>query len=163
MHIKRTPRRRGNNPRNEKRKHKIIKFVKNLILNFSFDKEKVKDLIDLIIQEPTEDEFKRGHKYPFVSSELLNCDTQKLLDYFICTNEELVKKERKSSTEDDNNQSEATNTKADSPFDGENETNEEEKEIDKEENEEKKEITEEKKENAEEKNNEKENNLTEGK
>ena len=64
------------------------------------DKEKVKDLIDFITQEPSDDEFKRGYKYPFVSCELLNCDTQKILDYFTCTNQQLNARERKSSCVD---------------------------------------------------------------
>ena len=32
---------------------------------------------------PVEDEFKKGHKFPFTVSEILNCDNQKILDYFL--------------------------------------------------------------------------------
>lgn len=60
----------------------------------------MKNLIDYIIQEPLDDEYKRGHKYPFVSNELLNCDTQKILDYFTCTNLQLNARERKNSSVD---------------------------------------------------------------
>lgn len=134
MHFKWAFRWRRNNPRNEKRKCKITKFVKIKyfkLIFISFDKEKVKNLIDYIIQEPSDDEFKRGHKYPFVSSELLNCDTQKLLDFFICTNEELIKKERKSSTSDSEtnlqNEGISSNTKPDSPVNVDISENEDDK------------------------------------
>lgn len=50
--------------------------------------------------EPSEDEFKRGHKYPFVSCELLNCDVPKLLDFFTLTESQRIQKERKSSNTD---------------------------------------------------------------
>jgi len=50
--------------------------------------------------EPTEDEFKRGHKYPFVSSELLSCDVQKLLDFFTLTESERLERNRKTSSVD---------------------------------------------------------------
>ena len=60
----------------------------------------MKKLIELIIVEPTEDEFKRGHKYPFVSSELLSCDVQKLLDFFTLTESERLERNRKTSSVD---------------------------------------------------------------
>ena len=60
----------------------------------------MKKLIEFIIVEPTEDEFKRGHKYPFVSSELLSCDVQKLLDFFTLTESERLERNRKTSSVD---------------------------------------------------------------
>lgn len=36
-----------------------------------------------IIIEPKDDNHNRGHKYPFLSSEILNCDISKILDYFL--------------------------------------------------------------------------------
>jgi len=57
-------------------------------------------LIEYIIIESSEDEFKRGHKYPFVSCELLNCDVPKFLDFFTLTEAERVEKDRKTSSVD---------------------------------------------------------------
>lgn len=50
--------------------------------------------------EPSEDEFKRGHKYPFMSCELLNCDVPKFLDLFTMTECQRLQKDRKSSNAD---------------------------------------------------------------
>lgn len=67
-----------------------------------------------------------------MSSELLNCDTQKLLDFFLCTNEELYKREKKESeSKNANSEVEAliSNTKSDDPVNLEiSESTEEEKE-----------------------------------
>lgn len=57
-------------------------------------------LIEYIIVEPTEDEFKRGHKYPFISGELLNCDVAKILDFFTLTESQRLAKDRKVSSVD---------------------------------------------------------------
>lgn len=45
---------------------------KNLI-NY-LRRDKIKELIDLITVMPEEDEHNRGHKYPFLASEVFNCD-----------------------------------------------------------------------------------------
>jgi hypothetical protein len=50
--------------------------------------------------EPTEDEFQRGHKYPFISCELLNCDVTKLLDFFTLTESQRKDRDRKTSSVD---------------------------------------------------------------
>src|SRR5207342_3512845 len=55
----------------------------------------VRRLIDYIITEPEVDDLKRGHKFPFVASELLNCDVGKINDYFTTTEAEFVIKDRK--------------------------------------------------------------------
>lgn len=46
------------------------------------DNSKIKKLIDLSIKEPIDDSFKYGHKYPFISSELLSSEIQIILDKF---------------------------------------------------------------------------------
>jgi hypothetical protein len=53
---------------------------KNLI-NY-LDREKVKQLIDLITVMPEEDEHDRGHKHPFLASELFNCDINEITEMF---------------------------------------------------------------------------------
>ena len=46
------------------------------------DREKIKKLIDFITVMPEEDEHDRGHKYPFVSNEVFNCDVNEIIDKF---------------------------------------------------------------------------------
>jgi hypothetical protein len=58
----------------------------------------VKNLIDYIIREPEGDDHKKGHKYPFMASEILNCDVNKINDFFTATEAELLLKERKMSS-----------------------------------------------------------------
>lgn len=53
---------------------------KNLI-NY-LDRDKIKQLIDFITVMPEEDEHNRGHKYPFVASEVFNCDISEVIDMF---------------------------------------------------------------------------------
>jgi hypothetical protein len=64
----------------------------------SFDKKNVKQLLDYIISEPQSDDHKRGHKYPFIASEILNCDVSKINEFFTATDSELSAKERKCSS-----------------------------------------------------------------
>ena len=42
----------------------------------------------MITEMPTEDEFKRGHKYPFVVSEILSMDIQEIQAVFFKSIEE---------------------------------------------------------------------------
>lgn len=58
------------------------------------DKKNVKKLIEYITKEPTEDEHKRGHKYPFMSAEILNAEISKILDFFLIPDSELEMKEK---------------------------------------------------------------------
>lgn len=58
------------------------------------DKKNVKKLIEYITKEPTEDEHKRGHKYPFMSAEILNSEINKILDFFLIPDAELEMKEK---------------------------------------------------------------------
>ena len=46
------------------------------------NRDRVKQLLDMILVMPEEDEHKRGHKYPFVASEVLSCDIRELFDLF---------------------------------------------------------------------------------
>ncbi len=75
---------------------KLIKF---------FTKEKIKSLINYIIKEPKEDNQLTGHKFPFVASELLNCDEQSISDFFLMTNNELKEKEDKEKIHHEKNSS----------------------------------------------------------
>ena len=67
---------------------------KNLI-NY-FTKEKIKQMIDYIIKEPKDDDYNKGHKFPFVCSKLFNIEEKNIMNYFYMTNKEL--------SEDKNNQ-----------------------------------------------------------
>ena len=58
---------------------KLLKFL---------SKDKIKSLINYIIIEPKEDDQLKGHKFPFVASELLNCDIDNISDLFLMTNPE---------------------------------------------------------------------------
>jgi len=58
------------------------------------DKNNVKKLIEYITKEPTEDEHKRGHKYPFISAEILNAEISKILDFFLIPDSEMEMKDK---------------------------------------------------------------------
>lgn len=58
------------------------------------DKKNVKKLIEFITKEPTEDEHKRGHKYPFMSAEILNAEISKIMDFFLIPDSELEMKDK---------------------------------------------------------------------
>lgn len=47
---------------------------------FSLSRDKISELIDYIIEMPTEDEHKRGHKYPFVAAEIFNAEVMAIID-----------------------------------------------------------------------------------
>jgi len=66
---------------------------KNLI-NF-FTKEKIKQMLDYIIKEPKEDDYNKGHKFPFVCSKLFNIEEKKIMNYFHLTNNELSQLQKK--------------------------------------------------------------------
>jgi hypothetical protein len=53
---------------------------KNLVKYLN--REKIKELIDLITVMPETDEHNRGHKYPFLANEVFNCDIQEIGDKF---------------------------------------------------------------------------------
>ena len=75
---------------------KLLKFL---------SKDKIKSLINYIIIEPKEDDQLKGHKFPFVASELLNCDIENISDLFLMTNPELKQKNEKEKMNNDKNTS----------------------------------------------------------
>jgi hypothetical protein len=54
-------------------------------------------LIDYITKEHAEDDQKKGHKFPFIANEILNCDVGKINEMFVTTDHELVMRERRKS------------------------------------------------------------------
>ena len=64
------------------------------LINF-FTKEKIKQMLDYIIKEPKEDDYNKGHKFPFVCSKLFNIEEKKIMNYFHMTNKELLEEENK--------------------------------------------------------------------
>ena len=128
----------------------IIQELKNQnpkLLKF-FSKDKIKSLINYIIIEPKEDDQLKGHKFPFIASELLNCDEPSISDLFLLTNSELKEKEDKEKINENKNSSDDFSLKEKN----DNLQKEESKEEIKEEN--KKEINEENKEEKKEENKE---------
>lgn len=65
-----------------------------------FKRDKLKQLIDYITAMPTEDEHKRGHKFPFLVNEIFSLDNQKINDKFFNIEEE-EPEEKPSKTEKD--------------------------------------------------------------
>ena len=47
-----------------------------------FQKDKIKILIDFIIKEPEEDNFEKGHKFPFLCCEIFKSGNDELLNQF---------------------------------------------------------------------------------
>jgi hypothetical protein len=85
----------------------IIQELKNQnpkLLKF-FSKDKIKSLINYIIIEPKEDDQLKGHKFPFIASELLNCDEPSISDLFLMTNSELKEKKEKEKINENKNSS----------------------------------------------------------
>ena len=69
-------------------------------------KEKVKQMIDYIIKEPpSDDNYDKGHKFPWVCSQLFNIENSEILKFFYKTNKELEQEENenKMDIEKDNN------------------------------------------------------------
>ena len=54
------------------------------------DGEKIKTLIKYITVEPEHDEHLRGHKFPYVASEILKCDNGIIQDYFALDEKEYM-------------------------------------------------------------------------
>ena len=57
------------------------KNMNNKLISF-FTRARIRRLIDFITVMPSEDEHKRGHKYPYVASEIFNCEIYQVLDMF---------------------------------------------------------------------------------
>lgn len=86
---------------------------KNLIKYL--DREKIKQLIDLITVMPEEDEHKRGHKYPFIANEVFSCDMTEVLEKFFVPPSDDVQSEPEDAAEDEDG------TKFESGFEKDNE------------------------------------------
>ncbi len=59
----------------------------------------MRKLVEYITVEPLEDDNKKGHRYPFISNEILNCDVGKINDYFLNSEADLKKEEYETSEE----------------------------------------------------------------
>ena len=57
-----------------------------------FNKEKIKQLIKYVIEEPKNDEYLRGHKYPYIASEMLKAECTRIQDLFVLTDDEYNEK-----------------------------------------------------------------------
>ena len=68
-----------------------------------FDKNKIKQLIKYIIEEPENDDYLRGHKFPFVASEMLKTVNDRIQDMFVLTDEEFNEKYKEEEKKDDKN------------------------------------------------------------
>ena len=64
----------------------------NLNIKKYFTPEKIKKLIKFIIEEPENDDYFRGHKFPYIACELLKTDCPYIQDLFVLTNNEYNKK-----------------------------------------------------------------------
>ena len=60
-----------------------------------FNKDKIKQLIKYITIEPEDDDYLKGHKYPYVSSEMLKNSPDEIMDLFVMTDEEYNNKYKK--------------------------------------------------------------------
>ena len=60
-----------------------------------FDKSKIKKLIEYITVEPENDEYLRGHKYPYVASEILKTYVERIHDLFVMNDDEYKEKHNK--------------------------------------------------------------------
>jgi len=60
----------------------VLKFNNDKLIKY-FNHDKLKKLIDYITVEPREDvSHARGHKYPFLSGEIFNCELSQILEKF---------------------------------------------------------------------------------
>ena len=60
-----------------------------------FNKDKIKQLIKYITIEPEEDDHLKGHKFPYVASEMLKNSSEEIMDLFVMTDEEYNNKYKK--------------------------------------------------------------------
>jgi len=64
------------------------------LINY-FTKEKIKQMLDYIIKEPKEDDYNKGHKFPFVCYKLFNIEEKNIMNFFHMTNKELIEEKNK--------------------------------------------------------------------
>ena len=57
-----------------------------------FDRNKIKELIKYIIEEPKEDEYNKGQKYPFIACEMLTNSNKRIQEMIIFTEEDFNNK-----------------------------------------------------------------------
>ena len=60
-----------------------------------FNSSKIKKLIKYAIEEPEKDDYLKGHKFPYVASEILNCECPFILERLVLSEEEYYKKYKK--------------------------------------------------------------------
>ena len=78
-----------------------------------FKSEKIKQLIKFIIEEPEEDDQLRGHKYPYVASEILKSDIPYILKRFVLNEKEYYKEYKEildANDEDDDDDSSSSSS-----------------------------------------------------
>ena len=85
---------------------------KNLI-NY-LNKEKIKQMIDYIIKEPSIDiEHEKGYKFPWVCSQIFNLGNSHIMKYFLKTNKELLEQKQLEEGKNITNKEEKTNIEKD--------------------------------------------------
>ena len=82
-----------------------------------FDRDKIKQLIKYITEEPKENEYNIGYKYPYVASEMLKSAGERIQEMIVFTEEELNKKyktevEEKKDDKNDINENHPENEKS---------------------------------------------------
>ena len=76
----------------------------NQILINYLTKEKIKQMIDYIIKEPPDDtNYDKGHKFPWICSQLFNIENSEILRFLYMTNKELEEKDNKINNDNNNN------------------------------------------------------------
>ena len=85
----------------------------NKLLIKYLNKERIKQMIDYIIKEPPNDiSYDKGHKFPWVCSQLFNIGDPNIMKYFLKTNKELEEErleEEEKKNKDENNLDEKNN------------------------------------------------------
>ena len=75
----------------------------NQILINYLTKEKIKQMIDYIIKEPPDDtNYDKGHKFPWICSQLFNIENSEILRFLYMTNKELEEKDNKINNDNNN-------------------------------------------------------------
>ena len=84
----------------------------NLNIKKYFTPEKIKKLIKFITEEPEDDDYFRGHKFPYIACELLKTDCSYIQDLFVLTNNEYNKKYNEGQLESNNSYENSNENKA---------------------------------------------------
>ena len=87
-----------------------------------FKPEKIKQLIKFIIEEPKEDDQLRGHKYPYVASEILKSDIPFILQRFVLNEKEYYKEYKEIlDANDEDNDDDSSSSSSEEEKENENE------------------------------------------